>query len=419
MNVFITGGSGFIGKAILSRLIFDPRLTKVYILIRPTFRLTAEERIEKLIQEFLPPEYRDRARLRIVAVAGDLTQDKLGINPKVLDALIENIDQILHVGASTDLSAPIEIARSINLEGTRRVLELAEICREHGRLSRLDYVSTAFVAGVQWGEVVEDDLVRGQSFANGYEQSKYECEILVRKYRKKMPITIYRPSVVVGDSQNGYTTHFKVLYWPVKILAKRIKGCVTPMSIFAKVDLVPVDFVADSICVLMKEDESLSKTYHLTAGRGNEQRITAVAKDAAKALNVSRYPIMPVFVYKLIKRTPLRRILSEDLWEIYRLFEPYLLYFKGASARFNNRSTVRTLKKYGLRPIHWREYRDVIFQYCVESRFGKRKLNPEYEYYRYAVERSLLELPPNDARDRSVVLTYDFVNKRAPSGIHP
>jgi long-chain acyl-CoA synthetase len=296
------------------------------------------------------------------------------------------------------------------LEGTRRVLELAEACHNNGRLARVEYISTAFVAGVQWGEVKERDLERGQSFANGYEQSKYECELLVRKYQKQFPITIYRPSVVVGDSQNGYTTHFKVLYWPIKVLAKRIKGCVTPMSIFAKVDLVPVDFVADSICALMKDPHSSYQTYHLTSGRGKEQWILSVAREAAKALNVGRYPIIPVFVYRLIKRTPLRRILSDDLWEIYRLFEPYLLYFKGSSARFNNKSTLIALKKHNVFPIEWKNYRDVILKYCVDTRFGKRKLMPEFEYYRYAVERSLIDGRPRSSEQ--ILLELDFVNKK-------
>jgi long-chain acyl-CoA synthetase len=411
MNVLITGGSGFIGKALLARLVFDPYVDKLYVLIRPTYRQTADERIEVLLTEFLPPELRAKGRTKIVPIAGDLTQDKLGISEHTLNEVIESIDQILHVGASTDLSAPIEVARSINLDGTRRILELADVCYTHGRLQRVDYISTAFVAGVQWGEVVEDDLVRGQSFANGYEQSKYECEILVRKFRERFPIAIYRPSVVVGDSSNGYTTHFKVLYWPVKILAKRIKGCVTPMSVFARVDLVPVDYVADGICALMKVAESENKTYHLTAGRGHEQWITGIAKYAAKSLNVSRYPIIPVFVYKFIKRTPLRRLLSEELWEVYRLFEPYLLYFKGASARFNNRASVKVLAKYGVESRPWQEYREVIFSYCMESRFGKRKPLPEYEYYRYAVERAFTKIKDHTVQ---TLIKLDVVGSKPP-----
>src|SRR5204863_5985469 len=115
-----------------------------------------------------------------------------------------------------------EASRRTNVEGTRRVLEFAERCHERGGLRRLCYISTAYVAGEHSGPFSEDDLDVGQRFRNPYEQSKFEAERLVTRWPSRMPITVVRPSIIVGESDSGWTASFNVLYWPLRAFARGV-----------------------------------------------------------------------------------------------------------------------------------------------------------------------------------------------------
>ena len=153
--------------------------------------------------------------------------------------------------------------RQINVEGTRRVLEFAERAQARGGLRRLSYISTAYVAGEHAGRFNEDDLDVGQRFRNAYEQSKFEAERLVGGAR--LPVTVLRPSIVVGERDSGWTQSFNVLYWPLRAFSRGAYVAL-PARGDAPVDVVPVDYVADAIFALSQAPEAEGSTYHLTAG---------------------------------------------------------------------------------------------------------------------------------------------------------
>ena len=249
-NLFITGASGFVGRAVLARIVELNEYGRIYLLIRPSATMSADKRVDDLVERLFPPEKFADVRDRIQAVAGDLTSPSLGLSTEDRATVVRYVNQFLHVGASTDFGAPIEESRLYNVAGTRYVLELAAECQAGGNLQRFEYVSTAYVAGIKSGRVREDDLDRGQEFANNYERSKFEAETLVRSYMQRFPICIYRPSIVVGDSRHGFTPHFKVLYWPLRLLAKNLLNFI-PVNRFARLDVVPVDYVADAIVALI------------------------------------------------------------------------------------------------------------------------------------------------------------------------
>lgn len=113
----------------------------------------------------------------------------------------------------------LEASRAINVEGTRRVLQFGECCGARGGLRRFCHISTAYVAGDHSGCFSEDDLEVGQRFRNAYEQSKFEAERLVGRWRSRLPIAVLRPSIVVGERGSGWTTSFNVIYWPLRAFA--------------------------------------------------------------------------------------------------------------------------------------------------------------------------------------------------------
>lgn len=173
----------------------------------------------------------------------------------------------------------LQTARSINVDGTRRVLELAERSHARGALRRMSYISTAFVAGQHAGCFSEDDLDVGQHFRNTYEQSKFEAECLISRVRGQLPITVLRPSIIVGERDSGWTASFNVLYWPLRAFA-RGTYLALPARGDAPVDVVPVDYVADATFALSQAREAEGSD-GLAGGEGSASGQGAPASEEA------------------------------------------------------------------------------------------------------------------------------------------
>ncbi len=380
VNVLITGGTGFVGKAVLARLIDQPQYGKIYLLVRGKRGQSAEERVADIVRRMFPRGRQDLLLAKIRAVAGDLVEPGLGMAEGQVDTLRNEVHQILHVGASTDFGSPLDEARLNNVEGTRHVLDFAMKLKSLGVLKRFDYVSTAYVCGRKSGQLSEDDLTRGQDFSNTYEQSKYEAEILVKEYAGRLPTAIYRPSIIVGDSNSGYTPHFKVLYWPLLLLSKNLLPFFA-CNQRAFLDVVPVDYVADGIVALMHRDSSLGETFHLTAGLGNEIRICDLLRDSYQLAGIHKRPILPLWLFNLIWHTPLSKHFPSHFWEAAEMAKPYFHYLHGNDVRFDGSKTLSILKGLGIEAPSWDDYKREVLGFCLASRWGKKLPMPEYIYY--------------------------------------
>lgn len=380
-NVFITGGSGFLGKAIISRLVEVPVYDKIYMLVRSRNGVSSKARVEKIVRGIFPKHRSEELLGRIIAVEGELTVPGLGISEADLELLLKDVNQVLHVGASTEFAAPLGESRLNNVEGTRHVIALCKLLKGKGSFKRFDYISTAYVAGRLRGIVNEGQLDRGQQFSNNYEQTKFEAEVLVNQYRDDLKVAIYRPSIVVGDSNNGYTPHFKVLYWPILLLSRNLLRFF-PTNTRAFLDVVPVDFVADGIVALMQRDDSVGETYHLTAGLGHEVRVSAFLKDAYNIAQIKPRPIVPFWLFNFIKSSKhIRQFFPESFWEATDLAKPYAYYLKGNGIRMDARRTHAKLAELGVIAPRWDDYKKEVLSFCRASRWGKKLPLPEYVYY--------------------------------------
>ena len=152
------------------------------------------------------------------------------------------------------------------------MLEFAELCQpSRSGLRRFTYLSTAYVAGEHSGTFSEDDLDVGQRFRNPYERSKFEAEGIVKRWRSRMPVTVVRPSIVVGEHDSGWTpasTSSTGRCAP----SRAAPTASLPARGSAPVDVVPVDYVADATFALSQAPHAVGATLHLTAGRAREQR---------------------------------------------------------------------------------------------------------------------------------------------------
>ena len=201
----------------------------------------------------------------------------MGIEPGWRQELAAKIGDVVHSAASVSFSLPLEESRRINVAGTRRVLEFAEICRQRGGLSKFAYVSTAYVSGDHPGRFGEDELDVGQKFRNPYEQLQVRGGAVGPRARGPASVQIFRPSIIVGEQSSGWTASFNVLYLPLKGFAAGAYPAL-PARPDTPVDVVPVDYVADAIFELAHRPAEPGEVHHLVARAGHDRRPTRRAR---------------------------------------------------------------------------------------------------------------------------------------------
>src|SRR3954467_5605578 len=262
--VLLTGATGFVGMEVLARYI-EHSDREVYVLVRAQDDAAAAARLRVTMAALYgsdapPPE-------RVKPVAADIERHRLALRPAAFGDLAERVREIVHSAASVSFSLPLDDSREVNVGGTARLLEFGDEANARGGLTRFAYVSTAYVAGTHEGTFREDELDVGQAFRNPYEQSKHEAETLVRAAAHRLPVQIFRPSIIVGEETSGWTASFNVLYAPLKAFARGALR-VLPARRSAPVDVVPVDYVADAIfAIVTGAVERSAETFQLVAGR--------------------------------------------------------------------------------------------------------------------------------------------------------
>lgn len=265
-TIVLTGATGFIGGEVLRRLLIRDR-RPIVALVRAADRVAAAERGRATLEALVGPQGARACEARLRWVPADIEQPRLGLDRRTFDHLASTTTEIIHCAASTSFDLPLEEARRVNVAGVEGTLALAEAASLRGRFRRLHHVSTAYVAGKAPGPVRADDLPADDPalFRNTYERTKAEAERLLRAAMAHLPITVYRPSIVVGDSRTGRTTNWNVVYYPMRLMAwgrLPYASCGGP----ALLDVVPVDWVADAMLALGARDDTAGRTFHLTAG---------------------------------------------------------------------------------------------------------------------------------------------------------
>jgi thioester reductase-like protein len=255
-HVFVTGFPGFLGSELVRRVLRREGRPSVTCLVQAKFLDLATARAAEI--ERSDPG----AARRIALVEGDITAKGLAISNRA--KLAREVTEIFHFAAVYDLSVPRAVGMKVNVDGTRQVLDFAGECKA---LARLQYISTCYVSGRWTGIFRESDLVKGQTFNNFYEETKYLAELDVRaRMAQGLPATIFRPAVVTGDSRTGETQKYDGPYYVLRWLLKQPTVAVLPVPgdpERTRVNLVPRDFVIDAIDALSTARVAEGKCYHL------------------------------------------------------------------------------------------------------------------------------------------------------------
>ena len=262
-NYFITGATGAIGSALIPILLDDPD-TQVCLLLRAASAENLAERLESLYRFWQIGAADVATRQRVRVLRGDATRPGFGLDDDDYRQLAADSTHIVHSAGNVRMNLPIEKARRSSLDSARQIIALARGC---SHLEKVEFVSTVGVGGRTHGLVAEEWLLGDRGFHNTYEQAKAEAEEIVRgELERGLPLTVHRPSMVVGDSGNGRIIHFQVFYHLCEFLSGGRTFGLSPDFGGARLDIVPADYVARTIAWSSTTTASTGRIVHSCSG---------------------------------------------------------------------------------------------------------------------------------------------------------
>ena len=401
--VFLTGGTGFIGTQIARRLIKDTIHT-ILVLVRAENEQAASNRLARAWWDW--QDLRNETGKRIHAIIGDVSKPNLDIESTVYKELIQKITHIIHCAADWRVNAPIDELRRTNVKGTANLLELAQaVHKDHG-LIRFSHVSTAYVAGGRTGLVPEDTLSDEYGFTSAYEFSKYEGEKLIQEAKKNLPISVFRPGMVIGDSRSGAIKTFNTIYFPLRLFLTG-KLPIVPASPNQRINLIPVDYVTDAIVHLTFEPKAESLNFHLTAPYNSlpkARELTEFVQIWVKKRLGLRLSL-PIFIPLPVRRggykpTSKKQSRVNDLSSLLNL----LPYFN-ERIEFGRDNVDRLFGSYELK---WQDFLPKILEYGVYMGFMHRSERTVHEQIIRRLENKRRKITYHDIIDGKVKTQNTF-----------
>ncbi len=357
MQYFVTGATGFIGKRLVKKLLAR-KGSVVYFLMREASR----DKVAGLL------DYWGVSKTRAIPVFGDLREAKLGVAKDDQKTLHKCVDHFFHLAAVYDLSADAEEQMAVNVEGTRHTVQLANAIGA----KCLHHVSSIAAAGLYEGVFREDMFEEAENLDHPYFATKHESEKIVRQ-EAKVPFRVYRPGMVVGDSQTGEMDKIDGPYYFFKLI-QRIRQILPPWMPMiglegGRINIVPVDYVVDAMDHIAHKDGLDGQCFHLTDPE--PKRVGDVLNTFARSAHA---PVMGLrinaallgFIPKSVKKgmmslTPVRRVRNAVMKDLG--LPEDLMQFVNYPTRFDNRDTAIALKGSGIACPRLEDYSDRIWDY--------------------------------------------------------
>lgn len=344
-SLLLTGFPGFLATQLLPRLL-ETRSEPVVALVEPSMMPLARERIEALARQ------RPESQGRVELLPGDIT------DPGIVESgsSLGEPSEVFHLAALYQLDVPHAAATAVNIDGTRNLLAAID---RLGSVRRFHHVSTCYVSGRHPGLFREQDLEVGQSFNNHYESTKYQAEVEVREAGSRgLPFTVYRPSIVVGDSRTGQTSKYDgpyhLLRWidalPGGALIPRVPGSST-----AEFNVVPVDFLVHALAALSRRPDTEGRTFHLADPR--PLKVPEFIRVSASALEKRVLAIpLPLSAARFLMGMACR------LPGMPRI-PPNAVDYLRHPTRYGTDATTPLLEEEGIRPPSFTEYAERLVAY--------------------------------------------------------
>ncbi|MBI5939171.1 MAG: SDR family oxidoreductase [Caulobacterales bacterium] len=304
--MLVTGATGAVGSALVPLL--ADAASEVRLLVRSDNAAAAETRLEGLFRSWGWDADRSERR-RVSVVHGDAAAPHFALDEAAYAALAAATTDIVHCAASVRMNLPIEEARRSAVGSAREVLELARRVATQGRLGKVECVSTVGVGGRRRAPIAETWVDPTGPFHNTYEQSKAEAEVLFRHAIEVegLPLTVHRPSMVVGSSSDGGIIHFQIFYYICEFLSGRRTRGWYPRLTGASLDIIPVDRVAEAIAASLADPSTAGRIFHLCAGPGRELLLDDLQAGvrrlfASRGLAIPAAATLPRSIFALLMR---------------------------------------------------------------------------------------------------------------------
>ena len=372
MPYFVTGATGFIGKRLVKKLL-ERKGAVVYVLVRQE----SQDKV-KALREFCGV-----SAARLQPVFGDLSAKKLGLSASDIKLLKGKIDHFYHLAAIYDLGADEASQTLVNIDGTRNTVELAKAIEA----GHFHHVSSIAAAGLYEGVFREDMFDEAENYEHPYFMTKHESEKIVR-LECKVPWSVYRPAMVVGDSNTGEMDKIDGPYYFFKLI-QRLRQLLPPWlpSIGlegGRINIVPVDFVVAALSAISHQSGIAGKCYHLVDPVGyrvgDVLDIFSRAAHAPKMnlfVNAALLGFIPRSVKKgLMALAPVRRVRNAIMADLG--LPEDMLTFVNYPTRFDCRDTLAALKGTGVACPNLKDYAWRLWDYW------ERHLDPDLH-----IDRSL------------------------------
>ncbi|MCC6531306.1 MAG: SDR family oxidoreductase [Burkholderiales bacterium] len=368
-SVFLTGATGAIGSALVPLYLNEPD-TAVKLLLRAKRGRAVAERLAAL-GEFWDMRGDDPRWARVEAIVGDAALPRFGMEDGVYERLSRSTSHIVHCAGAVKMTLPLEEARAHAVVPAQAALELAERNRDAGVLQKVELVSTVGVGGRTPGLVPERPMPEVARFHNTYEAAKAEAEQIVFARWNDLPITIHRPSMVVGDSSSGKIIHFQVFYHLCEFLSGQRTSGLMPSLAGATLDVIPVDYVARAIHWSSLTPVAAGRILHLCSGPQAAVRLPDLvtlirSRAAAAGQKLPKLRPLPLGAFRVA--VPVLGLLaSEKVKRALSNLELFLAYLDELQT-FANTSTAALLEPAGIRVPRPSEYLDAVLSYYQQRR---------------------------------------------------
>ncbi len=362
MAIFLTGSTGYIGAHVAANLLSQHDAT-INVLVRGRDARDAEVRLWNALQLHMAfPTFYEYLQAKIRIFRGDLTDPKFGLDRADYDRLVHTTDSVIHCAASLNRKSE-KACLNVNLRGTLEVIQLGRQSQYYHGLRRFSNVSTVAVAGKRSHEVVTEDrsIEWDRSDYDPYARTKKFCEHMVRELLPEVPLTIFRPSIVLGDSRYPETTQFDM----VRSFVFLAGLAVLPFRPHDKIDIVNVDFVADAIATLHMKESPNYDTYHLSSGRDSQsfrELTAALAKEQNKRGPVF-LPILEKPFTSTVNFLANRKGNVGHGAALMKVFLPYLTW----NTVFDN---TRVTTEMGRKPVPFSQYSFPLLRFSRQHNFA-------------------------------------------------
>jgi len=323
--ILLTGSTGYIGAHVASNLLANHG-DSLNLLVRARDAQEARERLWRSLQLHMEfPQFEAFLEKRIRIFVGDLTGHHFGLGDDEYRDLVRSTGAVIHCAASLNRKSE-KSCLNVNLRGTLEVIQLARRAHEDHGLRRFSHVSTVAVAGQRANEIVEEDtsIDWSRSDYDPYARTKKFCEHMVRELLPDVSRTIFRPSIVLGDSRRPETNQFEM----VRAFVFLAGLPALPFRASDRVDIVPVDYVADAIVMLHQKEKPEHEIYHLSSGRQSEkfEELTDALAKAQGKRGPMYVPSLEGLSSKMINALAGRAGKIGGLATLLKVFLPYLVW---------------------------------------------------------------------------------------------